>query len=260
MTYKVFKSIPFVMLLLAITFSCSEKEETIDNQTNIKNNPVIVTGKLHNQGLAYVYEKSLLNQNYDSDSAMNEQMILDGLKFLHSTDEASNTDFFDEVFVSHYNGTEETVLSEPLQIELQKLIDYVDQTITETNENGDQEIFEYSQSIINTPPEHLDEFEKLAWQHAVDVMGYSAQYWYEYYGDWKDETNLKGEFSIVSKGPKKGWWKKFWKKVKKIVVADFSGAASGAISGGLSSGTWEGAGIGALSGGVGASVGAAFRK
>ncbi|TSE07987.1 hypothetical protein [Aquimarina algiphila] len=260
MTNRAFKSIPFVMLFLAITFSCSEKEETIDDQTNIKNNPVITTGKLHNEGLAYVYEKSLLNQHYDSDSDMNEQVIQDGLTFLHSNNEIINSNVIDEMFVSHYNGTEETVISEPLQIELQKLIDYVDQAITETNENGDQEIFEYSQSIINTPPEHLDEFEKLAWQHAVDVMGYSTKYWYEYYGDWKAETNLKGEFSIVSKGPKKGWWKKFWKKVKKVVVADFIGAAEGAVDGFIRGGNRSEVLSSALATGVGSSIGAAIKN
>ncbi|TPN87413.1 hypothetical protein [Aquimarina algicola] len=260
MTNKAFKSIPFAMLLLAITFSCSEKEETIDDQTDSKNNPVITTGKLHNEGLAYVYEKSLLNQHYNSDSDMNEQVIQDGLMFLHSNNEIINSNVIDEMFVSHYNGTEETVLSEPLQIELQKLIDYIDQAITETDENGGQEIFEYSQSIINTPPDQLNEIERIAWQHAVDVMGYSAQYWYEHFGDWKDETNLKGEFSIALKGPRKGWWKKFWKKVKKVVVSDLSGTAQGAVEGLIRGGNRQEVLTSALATGVGSSIGAAIKN
>ncbi|SHF02568.1 hypothetical protein SAMN05444278_1193 [Psychroflexus salarius] len=240
------KYVPFMILIMAFTFNACSEEEDLSIKDNSPKTLTLSTGKLHNQGLEYIYKESLLNQFYANETELNNQVIADGTDFVSSiypNEQDTN------LFTSHYYGNNDNILSTELQMEIDILIAYLDETITEENENAGAQIFAYSQNILDNPPINLSEVDKEAWKNAVDVMGYSALYWHENMSKWETEVNRQ-----------KGWLGRLWKKIKPVVVADLVGAATGFVKGWIKGGTWVTAGAGALEGGLGSSAGAGIKE
>lgn len=240
----------FVLTAIVILNSCSDEKEqaaTIEGLNLRSTAPN--TGKLHNEGLDYIYNLSLLKSEYNNIDELNNQVISDGVDFSYSQFEDYDNEQLGSIYINSYYASTENVLSEDLNTEIDILFNYLEETITEENVNGGNEIFDYAQSIINQPPSHLNEVEQLAWQQAVDVMGYSAIYWYDNMGNWDTSINQQ-----------KGWWGRLWRSVRRVVRADAIGAARGFVTGLISTGTLEGAGAGALAGGLGGSAGAAIKE
>ena len=155
---------------------------------------------------------------------------------------------------SYAGNFDTSEFSPELMTEINALISYVNSTITSSNMNAGEEILDYSRALLDTPPTALEDYELEAWKNAVDVMGYSAIYWFQNIESW--EVHLGG-VSV----DKCNWLCRLWTNIKPIVVADLVGAATGFVSGFLKApATWASAAAGALVGAASGSAGAAVKE
>ena len=227
------------------------------NSANTQKNSLLSIGELHNQGLDVIYNDVINGLSNESISQVNTLVSGSSWNYsyniypINKDDETTLLDIHNSSYLGQYDTSN---YSSELTIEINNLISYIDSKITSTNTNAGQEIYEHSRTLLANPPITLEGYELEAWKSAVDVMGYSAIYWYNNIESW--EVKMEN----ISTG-KCGWLCRLWKNIKSIVVADAAGAASGFVTGFVKAGgSWQTAGAGALIGGTGASAGGAVKE
>lgn len=248
-------------------FSC-EKD---DNSTSAPQSDLIAkssfigVGQKHNDGLAQIYT-ALVNSgplNKQTFIAINKQTGANYLASQGIGNQIYNTTFgLNQSNIDFTSATEiynNNVFSPALKSELMILEAKFENMVNLAMEEATDEtigmiadqVFNYTHQIVNQPPSTLQTSkDRLAWQHAVEVMGYSCVYWSENMVNWmqlnpnSDGSANRGLGSFL---------KKAWNFIKPTVKADAVGAATGAL-GGILGGPGGVAG-GALGGGLGASAG-----
>lgn len=172
--------------------------------------------------------------------------------------DSTNTQYLEENYdlfrtaPDPFNNGSLELLSPELRTEINKLMDTLDVYITSTNYEAGTQLFYLSRQMLENPPENLNERDTKAWKAAVDVMGYSADYWLNNFDDWY--------YTMIGQQKPDGWLGDVWKKIKGVVISDAAGAATGFARGFIKTGTWQGAGAAALIGGVSASAGTTVKK
>ena len=263
---KDLKIILIALLVLPFLFLSCEKDENITGnpappQLDLRSGFSGV-GQKHNDGMARIYQK-LLN----SRPLREESSVLIAKKeakaYLEANDSYSDDAIFDLNYTTDFTSATELYpdLSPELKAELIILENTFD-TYVDNGRIGD--FLRYTEQIINDVPSTLRKDEdRIAWQHAVEVMGYSSDYWNNNFIDWLKLNPDFDESMLQSRGG--GFWRGLWNAIKPVVKADAIGAAKGAVKGffkGLISGGIHGAvvgaGGGALSGGLEGSAGKAL--
>lgn len=234
--------------------SCEKDDSKTQSPTEITTKASFVgMGQKHNDALAAIYNELVQNPNLTKDEMTSIGNRV-GANFL--TDSGLSNSFYDPTFVKNTQVTDFTSatelynnLSPELTAELKILETTLDKYV---DAERISEFLPYTRGIINNVPQTLrTEQDRLAWQHAVDVMGYSSDYWSRNVLDW---LKLNPEFDESVLYTARGFWGKLWDFIKPTVKADGVGAATGAV-GGFFTGGPAGAGAGALGGGLGASAG-----
>lgn len=247
-------------------FSC-EKEGNSTNapSTIVLKNGFTGVGQKHNDGLAQIYT-ALINsgsQDKQTQVQINKQT---GANYL--AEQGIESPIYNMAFelnqsnINFNSATElynNNIFSPALRNELMILEATFDEIVNQAMEQATDEtvgmiadqVFNYTHQIVNQPPSSLENpQDRLAWQHAVEVMGYSCIYWSENMVNWMQlNPNSNGS---ANRGIG-AFLKKAWNFIKPTVKADAIGAAGGAL-GGIFGGLPGMAG-GALSGGLGASAG-----
>lgn len=260
------KIILMALLVLPLLFFSCEKDE------NATSNPAPPrldlrsgfsgVGQRHNEGMAQIYQ-ALLN----SRPLREENSVLiakkEAMLYLEANDSYSDDAIFDLNYTTDF--TSATELYPDLSPELKAELIILENTLDEYVENERMgEFFGYTERIINDIPSSLrNDEDRIAWQHAVEVMGYSSDYWNNNYIHWLKLNPDFDESMLQSRG---GFWRGLWNAIKPVIKADAIGAAKGAVKGffkgllaGGIQGAVAGAGAGALSGGLEGSAGKALK-
>lgn len=248
-------------------FSCEKDEnKTTTTQSGfIAKNGFTGVGQMHNDGLAQIYTAMVNSGSMDKEAlvAINKQT---GANYL--AEQGIESPIYSLAFdlnqsnINFNSATElynDNVFSPALRNELMILEATFDEIVNAAMEEATDEtagiiadqVFNYTHQIVNQPPSSLENpQDRLAWQHAVEVMGYSCVYWSENMVSW---MQLNPDLNGSANRGLGAFLKKAWNFIKPTVKADAVGAATGAL-GGILGGPGGVAG-GALGGGLGASAG-----
>lgn len=244
-----------VLTLVFGVYSCSSDEtEKLDLKNSLFKKSSSV-GALHNEALAYTFEKLVENRLTIDSPDLNDSLksIVSAFFISVEPDTRLHPIIVDDVnnafeYYKTHGESDLSTLSVELRAEVNKLIELVEDTVTEDNEEAGEGLFTLSQKLLANPPHQLNPEEQQAWSYAVDVMGHSAIYWSDGGIDnWND--NLNGNLVTAN-----GFWRNVWRIVKNVVSADATGALAGGEIGGHFGKPELGASIGAAVGSVAAIV------
>lgn len=242
---------------------CSEDSENTEQYYNSKSltgNLMLSPGQIHNNGLEALYYSVIehgntqdVNTTLDAlDSAGRHHFISETVLNLSNAE----LDLYTESLNYHQVGRNPDIsmVSAQLQTELEKLFIYLDDVIDDSNTNAGQEIFDYSRELLIVgAPSNLSKSDQIIWRGAVDVMGYTASYWYDNAVKWENAFS-NGSNTVQAKG----WFGRLWKRIKNVVAADVGGFIAGAAYGIITGAT--GVLVVGASYAVGSSAGAAVKE
>lgn len=244
--------------VMALLVSCRVNEVNNGSATSIPlvtNNEV---GRLHNEGLDYVFGKikGEIQATRGGRSAITEDFVDDACwEFLEKegivSEATRSTDW--SVMTKSRNTTPEEIGASPLMTEYTKRIARVlaRKSNAENIDKLHNQFLSIEQDILADTELDTDEREALLSMTAVTV--YSVAYWQENYDDW---MNALGVPEVKTRNSERG--SSNWGDVADIAWADAGGAMVGAMVGAAAGGV--GAGPGALGGGLGASAFDAWMK
>lgn len=204
---NLFKFLPFVLFGFCLVFnSCSENDEmNSSDRVSIAKNSQLSVGEIHNLGLDFAYNNYLKNLSEPNDFTLAglDDSLNSFLSATYGTGFTTDMGGLVADFTSYYFDNSQpdfsNIPSQNLKDELLILMDIIDGTIIEEDENSGTALFDLSQNLLQQEPSGLTQSELKVWKNAVDVMGHSALYWQENAGNW--EAVGKGNTTVA-----KGWW------------------------------------------------------
>jgi|SRR5690554_1880916 len=189
-----FVALAILVLGIFVFTGCSDEGSMVnpvDSQklNNITGKASLSLGELHNEGLSYIYDDVITNLTNESLVEINHMTSISSWEYsnlVYGSEIAKYHEVMFNIHSDNYHGIDNTSYFSPeLMAEINILIEYVESAITETNINAGNEIFNYSKELLNNnPPSNLQGYEIEAWKSAVDVMGYSAIYWFSNIEAW----------------------------------------------------------------------------
>lgn len=191
-----FKFLPIAFLgFCFILNSCSEVNENPVqdfNSKNLMNNQNLSPGQIHNYGLEALFNSVIRHSDFPDVELTLSTLNDSGRHYLINEANLnlsnSELDLYTASLNYHQVGVtpDISMASVELQIEIQELFKHLDEVIDDTNIEAGQDIFDYSRYLLDGgAPSNLSESDQLIWSGAVDLMGYTAFYWYENAEKWE---------------------------------------------------------------------------
>ncbi|MDT8346631.1 MAG: hypothetical protein RQ756_02420, partial [Flavobacteriaceae bacterium] len=227
-------SIATFSVLFLTLYACDSSGVVEDSKASAESfSPKILSvGQIHNDALSHLQE-SFISQ---IDEPISRQIFDDSLvnisvNYLSQGFTDVNVDsIFSQFYPTILN---QATFSNQLDYELNELFLIIDSAIDSTNLQAGQYIYDISRIILQNPPEFVDETDLNAYLYAVDVMGYSAIFWYNNIDDW-EEGIANSQGLTIEESADCRWLCRLWRRIRGTVRADVRGAAAGAVTGAFS--------------------------